>query len=123
MRVDVGNGPSVHPRLLGSCVVTPPVTLVTHDRRPRPRTRVIRNQRGVVRKLRAEDRRIARRLQRMTGIKKDLMLGYRRAGWTWPEIAFELRIRRADLASALNLHGKHLAHTGLESCTYQFSHR
>jgi len=123
VRVTVSNGPAVHPPLQAGCVVAAPVRLVTHERRPRPRTRVIRNERANIRRLSQEDRAIARRLQHMTGIKKDVLLSYRRTGWTWPEIAFELRIRRTDLAVAMNPQGKHLAHAGMESCTYQLNHR
>jgi hypothetical protein len=122
VRVQLSSGPALHARLQAGCVVIPPVEVIK-DRRPRPRTRVIRNGRGVVRKLHNEDRRIARRLQRMTGIDKDLMLGYRRAGWTWPEIAFQLRIRRAQLAAAMNAHGRIGAGARMESCTYQVNHR
>lgn len=123
VQVYVGNGPAVHPRLQAGCEVLPPLAPRVHERRPRARTRVIRNQRGMVHKLRNEDRRIARRLQRTTGIDKSLMLGYRRAGWTWPEIAFELRIRRAKLAAAMHPQGNGRHFAGMESCTYQFNHR
>ncbi len=120
----VGNGPVPHLPVHGRRVVSPaPRAILVDDRRPRPRTRTIRNHRGMARKLRTEDRRIARRLQRSTGVDKNLMLGYRRAGWTWPEIAFELRIRRADLAHAMNPQGNVHAHRGMEACTYQFNHR
>lgn len=125
VRVHVDNGPQALPPLRGTCEVMQPLPPRVQERRPRPRhqTRVIRNQRGMVRKLRKEDRQIARRLQRSTGVDKNLMLGYRRAGWTWPEIAFELRIRRSKLAAAMGHQHKGLTHAGLESCTYQFNHR
>jgi len=123
VRVSVSNGPAVHPPLQAGCVVVSPATLVTHERRPRTRTRVIRNERANIRRLSQEDRAIARRLQHMTGIKKDVLLSYRRTGWTWPEIAFELRIRRAELAAAMYPNGTHFAHAGMESCSYQLNHR
>lgn len=124
VEIHATNAPSTTPILRGGCVVPPaPGVVVVGERKSRGRGRELRNHRGVVRKLRQEDRRIARRLQHLTGIDRSLMLSYRRAGWTWPEIAFELRIRRAFLADAMNASGHVHRGRNLETCTYQFHRR
>jgi len=48
------------------------------------------------------DRRVAWRLSVLTGYRPQLLLAYRRAGWSWKEISFELDIRRSTLRAALS---------------------
>ncbi len=50
-----------------------------------------------------QDRKIARRLSLLSGRDRHQILRLRRAGRTWTQIAFELRITRHDLMIAQNL--------------------
>jgi len=93
--VRVGSGPIVSPG--------PYPVRVVHGRRIHPRrasrTVVISRRRAAFR-LSKHDRRIARRLSRITGYPVRFLIDYRRAGWTWREISYELGISRAELHAA-----------------------
>jgi len=96
-------------------VASPPVPAVypvrvVRGRRVRPvqyRPAVIVHRRPLVLRLNRHDRVVARRLSLITGYSRRLLLDYRRAGYTWRELAFELGIRRAELKAASNSRAFH----------------
>jgi len=61
------------------------------------------NHHGAKFTLLRQDRQIARRLSRLSGHSRHEIVRLRRAGQSWAQIAFELRISRRQLVIAQNL--------------------
>jgi hypothetical protein len=100
------------PKVAARVVVAPRRGLrVVRARRIAPGAVSVRCTRGISRPrhhkhgwgVSLQDRRIARRLSLLSGRNRHQILRLRRAGRSWVQIAFELRISRHDLLIAQNL--------------------